>query len=107
MLLMLLTLYRNMCDVYLLNTLFTKFLLTQILDILMANKLLYTRCLFDHKIFSRRMTNHLEIKMYCHGSFRESPEFSKTFLFMQNRSSEQVLESSRRIEKLLVVTWLF
>ena len=39
-----------MYDVYLFNMLFTKFLLTKILEILMVNKL-YTRCLFDYKIF--------------------------------------------------------
>ena len=39
--------------------------------------------------------------MYCDGSFQKSPEFPRTFLFMPNRSSEQVLESSRGIEKLV------
>ena len=38
--------------------------------------------------------------MYYHESFWKSPEFPSTFFFMPNRSSEQVLESSRRIEKL-------
>ena len=47
-----------MYDVSLFGMLFTKFLLTQILDILMVNKLftLFTR------FFSKRMTNHPEIK---------------------------------------------
>ena len=40
MLLMLLTQHCNMYDLYLFKTLFTKFLLTQILEVLMANKLL-------------------------------------------------------------------
>ena len=44
-----------MYNVYLFNMLFTKFLLTQILEILMVNKLLQTRCLFDQKKLSRRM----------------------------------------------------
>ena len=44
------------------------------------------------------MTNHLEIKkIYYPGSFRKSLEFPSHFFFMSNRSSEQVLESSRRI----------
>ena len=33
------------------NMLFTKFLLTQIMEILMATKLLHTRYLFGYKIF--------------------------------------------------------
>ena len=33
------------------NMLFTKFLLTQVLEILMVNKLLLTRCLCGYKIF--------------------------------------------------------
>ena len=37
----------NMYGVYLFN-MFTKFPLTQILEILMVNKLLKTRCLFDY-----------------------------------------------------------
>ena len=41
----------NMYDVYLFSMLLTKFLLTQILEILMENNLLQTRCLLDHKIF--------------------------------------------------------
>ena len=59
--------------------------------------------------------------MYCHESFWKSPEFPRTFLFMTHRSSKQVLESSRRIEKVveissnvlclaydsIVVSWLF
>ena len=59
--------------------------------------------------------------MYCHGRFWESPELPRTFLFMPNRSFEQVLESSMRIEKVveissnvlclaydsIVVSWLF
>ena len=51
--------------------------------------------------FSRKVTNHLEIKMYYHGSFWKNPEFPGTFLFMPNRSSERVLELSRRIDKLV------
>ena len=43
--------YCNMYGVYLFDMLFTKLLLTQILEILMVNKLLLTRCLFDYKIF--------------------------------------------------------
>ena len=39
--------------------------------------------------------------MYSHGSFWKSLEFHITFFFMPNRISEQVLESSRRIEKLV------
>ena len=38
--------------------LFTKFLLSQILEMLIINKL-FTKC---HKTFLERMTNHLEIK---------------------------------------------
>ena len=39
--------------------------------------------------------------MYCHGSLRKSLKFPRTFLFMPNKSSEQVLESFRRIEKVV------
>ena len=60
-----------MYDVYLFNMLFTKFLL---------------------------LNNHLEIQMYCYISFQKSQEFLRTFIFVPNRSSEQVLESYRRIE---------
>ena len=38
--------------------------------------------------------------MYYHGSFWINQEFPGTFFSMPNRSSERVLESSRRTEKL-------
>ena len=41
----------NMYGVYLFNILFSKFLLTQILEIWMVNRFSLRKCLFDHKIF--------------------------------------------------------
>ena len=46
------------------------------------------------------MTNHLEIKNVLSWKFPEKSGFPRTFLFMPNGSSEQVLESSR-IERLV------
>ena len=40
-----------MYDVYLFNMLFTKFMLTKILEILIVNKSLVIRCLFNYNIF--------------------------------------------------------
>ena len=45
------------------------------------------------------MTNHLEIKKELSWKFPEKSGIPYKFPFMPNRSSEQVLESSRRIEK--------
>ena len=65
-----------MYDVYLIDMLFTKFLLTKILEILMVNKLLtlITRC------FLEKMTNHPKIKKYSikehSGIFERNLEFS-------------------------------
>ena len=50
------------------------------------------------------MTNHLEIKNVLSWKFRKSLEFPSTFFFMPDRSSEKVLESSRKIEKLVVLS---
>ena len=46
----------NMYDVYLIDMLFTKFLLTQILEILMVNKLLtlITRCFLEKNDLSSK-----------------------------------------------------
>ena len=47
------------------------------------------------------MTNHLEIKNVLSWKFTKKSEIRYTFFFMPNRSSEQVLELSRRIEKIV------
>ena len=47
------------------------------------------------------MTNHLEIKHVLSWKFPEKSGFCSTFFYMPIRSSDQVLESSRRIEKLV------
>ena len=61
----------NMYGVYLFKSCLLSFLLTQILEILMVDKVLYIRCFFDYKTFSKRMTNHLEIKNVLSWKFLE------------------------------------
>ena len=49
--------------------------------------------------FSRRMTNHLEIKNVLSRSFQESPEFPRIFFSMQIEASGINWESLRNLWK--------
>ena len=89
------TLY--MYDVYLFDILFTWFLLTQIL-------MIYKLLTKGRKIFLEKMRNHIEIKIFYHGSFWNLGEKSRNlwyFLFHVKGSFQRVLESPRRVEKLV------
>ena len=77
-----------MCGVYLYDILFTWFLLTQILMI--------------NKLFTKGHKNFLEIVYQGRfWSLGEKSEILWNFLFYAKRSFEWVLESPRRIEKLV------
>ena len=63
-----------------------------------------TTCLFGNEIFLKRMTNHLEIKNSLSWKVLEpwrKVRNSQELFFHAKRSFEWVLESPRRVEKLV------